>query len=111
MSLAFDRFLYEHDDLIVVFAAGNNGYFGPRTIATPANAKNVLSVGSVHIRDIFNDTLLHRNDYFVSPFSSMGPTYDRRIKPDIVAPGDYVVSALAGETKLSLSLSMQYADS
>ena len=31
----------------------------------------------------------------VASFSSSGPTYDGRIKPDVVAPGYYVISAEA----------------
>lgn len=34
---------------------------------------------------------------YVAYFSSMGPTYDKRIKPDIVAPGAGLMSALASK--------------
>lgn len=64
-----------------VWAAGNNGtvsqygneegYYGLFT-----SAKNTISVGSVDTRD-----------GRVSDFSSLGPTFDGRIKPDLVAPG------------------------
>eukprot|EP00960_Hanusia_phi_P007827 223922-Hanusia_phi.AAC.4 len=40
-----DNFMYEHDDFLVVFAAGNNGPYH-FSVGSPGNAKNVLSVGS-----------------------------------------------------------------
>jgi subtilisin family serine protease len=65
-----------------IWAAGNNhtqpeygtemGYFSVLT-----SAKNTISVGSV-------DTDTSRRSYF----SSLGPTFDGRIKPDLVAPGN-----------------------
>ena len=33
----------------------------------------------------------------VSYFSSLGPTFDGRIKPDVVAPGFKIVSAYSGD--------------
>ena len=68
-----------------VWAAGNNGTeaqypglggyeAGYHSVYT--TAKNTISVGSVHAPD---DDL--------SGFSSLGPTFDGRIKPDLVAPG------------------------
>ncbi len=73
----------------VVFAAGNEGP-GPTTIGGPATAKNVITVGST------------RNVWFgldpttVSDFSSRGPTADGRIKPDVCAPGEYVMNDFTG---------------
>jgi subtilisin family serine protease len=69
---------------IVVFAAGNNGYksegvvYGPQQgyYSLLANAKNVITVGNVQ-----------KDDTIRSLYSSMGPTRDGRIKPDIMAPG------------------------
>jgi len=64
-----------------VWAAGNNGIseqYGNEDgyYAVFTSAKNTISVGSL-------DTF----DYRLSDFSSMGPTFDGRIKPDVVAPG------------------------
>jgi subtilisin family serine protease len=70
---------------VQVWAAGNNGRFaeyaargaqqaGYHSVFT--SAKNTISVGSV-------DALTGR----LSDFSSLGPTLDGRIKPDLVAPG------------------------
>jgi hypothetical protein len=79
----------KNDTLYVVNAACNNGkspqygslegYFS--IIGTVA--KNAISVGS------YNSTNGLRSD-----FSSMGPTFDGRIKPDIVAPGSNITSTV-----------------
>ena len=34
-------------------------------------------------------------------FSSIGPTSDGRIKPDVVAPGDFLQSAFSGDPSLT----------
>ncbi len=66
----------------VVVAAGNNGYSGWFTIATPGVAEKVITVGA----SAKDDTL--------AGFSSQGPTVDMRIKPDILAPGVDITSAV-----------------
>jgi serine protease AprX len=70
----------------VVAAAGNDGP-GPRTIAMPGADPFVLTVGS------FGDLgTVATNDDHESFFSSRGPTKDGFAKPDILAPGEHVVS-------------------
>jgi hypothetical protein len=54
------------------------------TIADPGNAQCAITVGSAH-RDM-------PHTYGVSYFSAKGPTADGRMKPDIVAPGERIVS-------------------
>ncbi|MGH3768834.1 MAG: S8 family peptidase [Pseudonocardiaceae bacterium] len=90
--------------VVVVVAAGNTGYgwnqdyFKPEgvaagldmTINDPGNARLAVTVGSTH-RD-----MPHR--YGVSYFSSKGPTGDGRAKPDLVAPGERILSCAAGRT-------------
>jgi len=66
-----------------IWSLGNNGVtadVGPTEgyYSGVAAAKNVIAVGSV-------DAL----DGQVSDLSSLGPTYDGRVKPDLVAPGAY----------------------
>lgn len=86
----------------VVVAAGNTGYgyvqaaaAGVRsagldlTINDPGNAELAVTVGSTH-RDM-------PHVYGVSYFSSKGPTGDGRLKPDLVAPGEKIVSCLSGQ--------------
>ncbi len=81
----------------VVAAAGNSGrarYLTPMgypddgfrtvSITDPGNADSVITVGSTHRRDA--------HTYGVSYFSSRGPTGDGRLKPDLVAPGEKIVS-------------------
>ena len=90
--------------IVVVAAAGNNGYLqfvttrGPEegyrsiSITDPGNTESVITVGATH-RD-------SAHLYGVSYFSSRGPTGDGRLKPDLVAPGEKIVSTIpAGETK------------
>ncbi|AMJ65656.1 S8 family peptidase [Hymenobacter sp. PAMC 26628] len=85
----------------VVVAAGNTGYGAEQsqfngtvsagmglTINDPGNADLALTVGSTH-RDM-------PHVYGVSYFSSKGPTGDGRVKPDLVAPGEKILSCAAG---------------
>jgi len=57
------------------------------TMSPSAGAKNVLAVGSLQ----YSSNPLNP-DVVVSAFSSFGPTDDGRIKPDVVAMGENVVS-------------------
>ena len=64
-----------------VWAAGNNGFsaqYGSNEgyYSTFTSAKNTISVGSIDTYDLR-----------ISRYSSLGPSLDGRIKPDIVAPG------------------------
>lgn len=85
----------------VVVAAGNTGYGYAQsqargvvaaglglTINDPGNADLALTVGSTH-REM-------PHVYGVSYFSSKGPTGDGRLKPDLVAPGEKIVSCASG---------------
>ena len=84
-----DMYLYDHTDVIIIFAAGNDGAGGAGTCSMESQLKNVVSVGSSQ------STLNSENIDYVSWFSSRGPSFDKRIKPDIVAPGDSLRSAKA----------------
>lgn len=84
-----DQFLYETDDFMIFFAAGNSGTEGYYSIGNPAIAKNSLAVAASET-DSSVDTMAY--------FSSLGPTFDGRIKPDITAPGYFTTSAQAGLT-------------
>jgi subtilisin family serine protease len=84
--------------VLVCLAAGNEGYAilesadreiesnMDLSIGDPANLEEAIAVGSVH------KTRPHT--YGVSYFSSRGPTADGRRKPDLVAPGERILSAL-----------------
>jgi serine protease AprX len=86
----------------VVVAAGNDGYgfvsstnsSGAAagldvTIADPGNADLAITVGSTH-REM-------PHTYGVSYFSSKGPTGDGRLKPDILAPGEKIISSMSAQ--------------
>jgi serine protease AprX len=86
--------------VVVVVAAGNTGYGFldttargvvaagmDLTINDPGNAELAITVGATH-RDM-------PHVYGVSYFSSKGPTGDGRLKPDLVAPGEKVLSCAA----------------
>ena len=89
--------------VVVVVAAGNTGYGTLKstigatsagmalTINDPGNADLAITVGSTH-RDM-------PHVYGVSYFSSKGPTGDGRLKPDLVAPGEKIISCAAGNLK------------
>lgn len=90
--------------VVVVVAAGNSGYGMSQTkftgvmsaglgmtINDPGNADEAITVGATH-RDM-------PHVYGVSYFSSKGPTGDGRAKPDMVAPGEKIISCAAGKAK------------
>ncbi|MDA9946885.1 S8 family peptidase [Candidatus Marinimicrobia bacterium] len=61
--------------VLCVNSAGNEGNDPWYHIITPADADSVLSVGAVDANDI------------IANFSSRGPTFDGRIKPEVCAMG------------------------
>lgn len=72
--------------LVLVKSAGNNGRSGAVSLTSPADAKgDVIVVGASS-----------HNGTTVMDFSSRGPTADNRPKPDILAPGDFIMSAIPG---------------
>jgi len=72
----------------VVIAAGNTGRGFALTINDPGNAELAITVGATH------RNMPHR--FGVSYFSSKGPTGDGRRKPDLLAPGENILSCGAG---------------
>mmetsp|Transcript_14029 Transcript_14029/g.14643 ORF Transcript_14029/g.14643 Transcript_14029/m.14643 type:complete len:1100 (-) Transcript_14029:260-3559(-) len=89
--LSLDSFSYDNVDFLALFAASNDGSEGYYSIGSPAVSKNALTVGAT--RSSSASTINS-----VAFFSSIGPTFDNRIKPDIVAPGYYTWSAKASGT-------------
>src|SRR3989449_424741 len=91
--------------IVVVAAAGNYGRDnsmgtkGYGTIASPGNDPYVITVGAMKT----NDTL-YTSDDTIASYSSKGPTLvDHLVKPDLVAPGNQVISLLAPNSTLPLS--------
>ena len=84
--------------IVVVVAAGNNGRdnsFGEQgygTINAPANDPYVITVGAMKSEGTYT-----RVDDLIASYSAKGPTQvDHIVQPDILAPGNVVVSLLAG---------------
>ena len=90
--------------VVVVVAAGNTGFGYARdwqrerfqagfglTINDPGNAEFGITVGSTSSRPYITG---------VSYFSSKGPTGDGRMKPDLLAPGERIISAGAAHGDL-----------
>lgn len=72
-NIAFSR------GMIVVASAGNEGETAEPHIGSPADAFSVIAVGAVTAKKLR------------AAFSSIGPSYDGRIKPDVMAQGQSTV--------------------
>ncbi len=114
----FDRFVWKHKDFCVLVAAGNDGTdkdgdgrINRKSVTAPGTAKNCITIGACeNLRREFDGETYGRwwnQDYPVAPyrndpmannpdqvvaFSSRGPTDDGRTKPDVVAPGTFILS-------------------
>jgi subtilisin family serine protease len=119
-----DQFSYEHRDILICFAAGNegrdanaDGRIDPNSVTPPGTAKNCLTVGASE-NDRANQSMTYGqgfgNDFPANPirddktadnpeglvaFSSRGPVHDGRIKPDVVAPGTFILSTRSRATQ------------
>lgn len=123
-SRAVDAFVWQHPDLLVLFAAGNDGADHNRdglidegAVGAPGTAKNCLTVGATenarpstsrprpgvdkNWADLEGSATLAAAGHVsddpdgMAAFSSRGPVQDGRIKPDVVAPGTNVLSTLS----------------
>eukprot|EP01041_Mallomonas_annulata_P005578 gene5578-11237_t len=81
-ALDIDDFMIENSDFIFIVAAGNSGQSGTSSVASPAVTKNGLTVGASD-----------KSHMDLAYFSATGDTYDGRIKPDVVVPGQGLMSA------------------
>ena len=61
--------------IVVVCSAGNSGSINWFRIIAPSDATNVIAIGAVDSKEN------------IAYFSSRGPSYDTRVKPDICAQG------------------------
>lgn len=78
--------------IIPVFSAGNSGP-SCGSLGSPGDYSNVIGVGATDINDV------------LANFSSKGPGTFRRLKPDVVAPGDNVRSSYSTSDTAYASLS------
>ncbi len=121
-SYYVDHFAWNNPDMLILFSSGNegkdldsDGLVDPDSLNSPGTAKNCITVGAsendrgetfsigwystwgTRWPSLFDEDPL-KNDYMaddsngIAAFSSRGPTDDGRIKPDIVAPGTFIIS-------------------
>lgn len=69
--------------ILVLASAGNEGNTTEKHVGSPADAVSVLAIGAVTAAKV------------KSSFSSIGPSYDNRIKPDVMAQGSAATVANA----------------
>ena len=111
---SFDRYLRDHPEVLVVVAAGNQGRAGADgrnfwAVGSPATAKNVLTVGACGSDREGHPATWGSYDEasFTGPaaaarispsgddvamLSSAGPSDFGAVKPDLLAPGTYVLA-------------------
>jgi hypothetical protein len=78
-----DRYMWEHKDFLIVYAAGNYGAGNiDFSVGSPGTNKDGLSIGSSRT------SATATSDDNLSRFSSRGWTSDGRIKPDLIVPGN-----------------------
>jgi serine protease AprX len=117
-----DEFVEKNPDMVILFAAGNdgvdrdaNGSIDLRQIGSQAAAKNCITIGASEnnrpdltvaygvtdgsgrdprfgIEPIFGDQYSDDPEGMAA-FSSRGPSKEKRVKPDLVAPGTCILSA------------------
>ncbi len=121
MAASVDEVMFDKQDLLVLFAAGNSGVdknrdgrIDPNSIGTPGTSKNALTVGASEnlvsnggIQKKIGELKSSPENWPVAPiiestvsdhangiamFSSRGPTTDGRLKPEIVSPGTNILS-------------------
>lgn len=103
-----DAWLWAHPEHLVVFAAGNKGNTGTRTIVDPSGAKNVLAVGATEsLRPKTNYGTSANNASQMAYFSARGPMRDGRIKPDLCAPGTMILSTRTREVSPTSTIGWQ----
>ena len=113
-----DQYVW-NNDMIILFAAGNEGsddawrqvYYN--TISSPGSAKNCITVGaSENYRPTMGWVGECDNPNEIAIFSSRGTTEDGRVKPDVVAPGTWILSTrstLAPDTSFWGNYNTYYA--
>jgi len=116
-SKEIDDFIWNHQDCVICFAAGNDGIDSNKdgvidqaSIGSEAAAKNCITIGATENNrpsieltygalrpsswphsPIFGDLTANNSDGMAA-FSSRGPTKEHRFKPDVVAPGTSILS-------------------
>jgi serine protease AprX len=87
--------------IVVVASAGNSGKAADGApilggITSPGNSPYAITVGAMNTKGTVN-----RSDDVMTTYSSRGPTkFEHAVKPDLVAPGNRIVSLEASGTYL-----------
>ncbi len=81
-----DQYIYDNPNMLFVWAAGNEGATGTYSIGNQAAAKNAIAVGAT-------GSTASQTSAATASFSSRGPSYDNRLKPDVMTSGTNVGSA------------------
>ena len=115
-----DDFVWNQPDLVICFAAGNSGIdrdadgrVEAESLGSQSAAKNCITIGASESErpdfegsygqmwpgdfpaaPIARDPIANDRDGLVA-FSSRGPTQEGRFKPDVIAPGSSILSALS----------------
>ncbi len=86
---------YESGEFMDYFLPdGLGGFLG--TVGEPATSPYVIAVGALTSRFVSDDMRSFIDLGKIAYFSSRGPTRDGRLKPEVVAPGYYVLGPWAG---------------
>ena len=124
-SMQADYSARNHSEMLILFAASNDGVdtdsggdgeIDLGSLGSPASAKNVLTVGASENdrpsitstwgswwpsdyskNPVFSDKMADDSEGMAA-FSSRGPTLDSRLKPDVSAPGTFILSAKSRST-------------
>jgi serine protease AprX len=116
-SREIDEFIWNHQECVICFAAGNDGAdrgahgtIDAGSIGSESAAKNCITVGasennrpnievtygaldsSTFPADPIHSDLVANHDEGMAAFSSRGPTREGRFKPDVLAPGTCILS-------------------
>ena len=122
-SMQTDHSARNHSGMLILFAAGNagtdansNGEVDHDSMGSPATSKNVLTVGASENnrstitsewgvwwstdfpQDPINSDKMANNSEGMAGFSSRGPVDDGRLKPDVSAPGTFILSTKSRQT-------------
>jgi serine protease AprX len=91
--------------VVVVVASGNYAVGGAKSDVgyAPANDPFVLTVGASDVAGTAS-----RSDDFAAPWSAWGHTQDGFFKPEVAAPGRYMVGMVGGSSNLMAEYPQRY---